>query len=124
MCKALGVDRASVRHRSVRPDGAGLRAAMRVVAGERRRFGYRRIHIMLGRQGIVMNQKKLRRLYREEKLQARRRGAVSERSARGVRFWRIAILETSIPDRPLSIPLSSLARRQRPDRFSEIGEPT
>jgi putative transposase len=29
---------------------------------------------MLGRQGIVMNQKKLRRLYREEKLQVRRRG--------------------------------------------------
>lgn len=47
---------------------------MRAVAGERRRFGYRRIHIMLRRQGIVMNQKKLRRLYREEKLQVRRRG--------------------------------------------------
>ena len=47
---------------------------MRAVAGERRRFGYRRIHIILRRQGIVMNQKKLRRLYREEKLQVRRRG--------------------------------------------------
>ena len=38
---------------------------MKVVAVERRRFGYRRIHVMLDRQGIVMNQKKLRRLYRE-----------------------------------------------------------
>ncbi len=47
---------------------------MKAVAAERRRFGYRRIHIMLDRQGIVMNQKKLRRLYREEKLQVRRRG--------------------------------------------------
>ena len=47
---------------------------MKAVAGERRRFGYRRIHIMLDRQGIVMNQKKLRRLYREEKLQVSRRG--------------------------------------------------
>ena len=44
------------------------------MAAERRRFGYRRIHIMLQRQGIVMNQKKLRRLYTEEKLQVRKRG--------------------------------------------------
>lgn len=47
---------------------------MKAVAAERRRFGYRRIHVMLERQGIVMNLKKLRRLYREEKLQVRRRG--------------------------------------------------
>lgn len=48
---------------------------MKAVAAERRRFGYRRIHVMLDRQGIVMNQKKLRRrLYREAKLQVRRRG--------------------------------------------------
>ncbi len=73
-CKALSVDRASMRYRSVRPDDAGLREAMKAVAGERRRFGYRRIHVMLRRQGIVMNHKKLRRLYREEKLQVRRRG--------------------------------------------------
>ena len=47
---------------------------MKAAAAERRRFGCRRIHIMLERQGIVMNLKKLRRLYREEKLQVRRRG--------------------------------------------------
>jgi putative transposase len=35
---------------------------------------YRRIHVMLDRQGIVMNLKKLRRLYREEKLTVRKRG--------------------------------------------------
>ena len=51
-----------------------ITSAMKMVAAERRRFGYRRIHIMLQRQGIVMNQKKLRRLYREERLQVRRRG--------------------------------------------------
>ena len=73
-CKALSVDRASVRYRSVRPDDARLREAMKAVTSERRRFGYRRIHVMLRRQGIVMNHKKLRRLYREEKLQVRRRG--------------------------------------------------
>lgn len=73
-CKALAVDRASVRYRSVRSDDADARTAMKAVPGERRRFGYRRIHLMLERQGIVMNLKKLRRLYREEKLQVRRRG--------------------------------------------------
>ncbi len=47
---------------------------MKAVAGERRRFGYRRVHVMLERQGITMNLKKLRRLYREEGLRVRRRG--------------------------------------------------
>lgn len=44
---------------------ASIRKAMRQVASERRRFGYRRIYVMLDRQGIVMNRKKLHRLYRE-----------------------------------------------------------
>jgi len=73
-CLILQVDRSSVRYKSTRPDDTDLREAMKKVAAERRRFGYRRIHVMLERQGIVMNQKKLRRLYREEKLQVRRRG--------------------------------------------------
>ena len=73
-CSILAVDRSSVRYQSIRPDDADLREAMKKVAAERRRFGYRRIHVMLERQGIVMNQKKLRRLYKEEKLQVRKRG--------------------------------------------------
>ena len=73
-CEVLAVDRSSIRYRSIRPDDAAERAAMKAVAAERRRFGYRRIHIMLDRQGIVMNLKKLRRLYREERLQVRKRG--------------------------------------------------
>jgi putative transposase len=73
-CHVLAVDRSSARYRSVRPDDADLREAMKKVAAERRRFGYRRIHVMLQRQGIAMNIKKLRRLYREEKLQVKRRG--------------------------------------------------
>ena len=73
-CSVLGVDRSSVRYRSVRSDDAELRKAMKAVAIERRRFGYRRVHVMLQRQGWQVNQKKLRRLYREEKLQVRKRG--------------------------------------------------
>jgi putative transposase len=74
VCAVLAIDRSSVRYRSLRPADADLREAMRQVAGERRRFGYRRIHLMLERQGSRMNQKKRRRPYREEKLQVRKRG--------------------------------------------------
>lgn len=73
-CDVLNIDRSTVRYQSVRADDTDLREAMKKVAAERRRFGYRRIHVMLGRQGIHMNQKKLRRLYREEKLAVRKRG--------------------------------------------------
>lgn len=73
-CSVLGVDRSSVRYQSVRPDDAELRRAMKIVAAEQRRFGYRRVNVMLERQGWQVNQKKLRRLYREEKLQVRKRG--------------------------------------------------
>ena len=72
-CEALRVDRSSVRYHSTRPADLELREAMKAMASERRRFGYRRIHVMLQRRGIVMNLKKLRRLYGEEKLQVRKR---------------------------------------------------
>src|ERR1051326_8573072 len=73
-CSALGADRTSVRYRSRRADDATARVRLRELASIRRRFGYRRLHILLRREGIVMNHKKLRRLYREERLQVRRRG--------------------------------------------------
>jgi putative transposase len=44
------------------------------LAAERRRFGYRRLGLLLTREGVRLNHKKLRRLYREEQLQVRRRG--------------------------------------------------
>jgi putative transposase len=72
-CSALGADRTSVRYRSSRPNDALVRARLRELAAIRRRFGYRRLHILLRREGIAMNHKKLRRLYREERLQVRRR---------------------------------------------------
>jgi putative transposase len=82
-CAALAVDRSTARYLTRRGDDAELRVAIREVAGERRRFGYRRIQVMLERRGIAMNQKKLRRLYAEEKLQVRRRGG--RKRARGTR---------------------------------------
>lgn len=65
-CLALKTDRSTVRYTSTRPDDALLREATKVVAAERRRFGYGRIHIMLDRQGIVMNQKNAAALSRGE----------------------------------------------------------
>jgi putative transposase len=73
-CRALGVDRSVVRHVSGRGDDAAVRARLRSLAAERRRFGYRRLGLLLAREGVRLNHKKLRRLYREERLQVRRRG--------------------------------------------------
>jgi putative transposase len=73
-CKAIGCCRMTVRYRTTRADDAGLRQRMREVAQQRRRFGYRRLHVLLKREGYVINHKKLFRLYREEKLAVRRRG--------------------------------------------------
>jgi len=73
-CSTLGTDRTSIRYRSIRPDDAAVRARLRELAAIRRRFGYRRLHVLLRREGIIINHKKLRRLYREERLQVRRRG--------------------------------------------------
>ena len=82
-CSTLGTDRTSVRYRSTRPDDAALRSRLRELASQRRRFGYRRLHILMTREGLVMNHKKLRRLYREERLAVRRRG--SRKRALGTR---------------------------------------
>ena len=54
-----------------RSDDAGLRQRMRSPQ-ERRRFGYRRLHVQLRREGYLINHKELFRLYRETKLAVRR----------------------------------------------------
>ncbi len=72
-CQVIGADRTSMRYRSVRPDDAALRVRLRELAAIRHRFGYRRLMILLRREGTRVNHKKLRRLYREERLQVRRR---------------------------------------------------
>lgn len=73
-CRVAGVDRALVRYRSRRPDDAALRARLKALAHERRRFGYRRLHVLLRRVGWAVNRKRVQRLYREERLMVRKRG--------------------------------------------------
>ena len=69
----VGADRTSMRYRSCRADDGDLRSRLCELAQQRRRFGYRRLHILLRRDGIVVNRKKTQRLYREEGLTVRRR---------------------------------------------------
>lgn len=73
-CKAIGCCRMTVRYEPSRPNDREVRERMKAIAQERRRFGYRRLLVMLRREGLIVNHKKLFRLYREEKLTVRRRG--------------------------------------------------
>ncbi|MGY4281581.1 putative transposase [Bradyrhizobium sp. LM2.7] len=66
--------RMTMRYRTTRTDDSSLRQRMRAIAQERRRFGYRRLHVLPRREGYLIKHKKLFRLYREEKLTLRRLG--------------------------------------------------
>ena len=79
-CGLIGMHRGSWRYRPRERDDAALRTRLRELAGERPRFGYRRLHIFLGREKTEsgkprwrVNHKRVYRLYREEGLAMRRR---------------------------------------------------
>ena len=82
-CSIVGADRKMVRYRSCRPPDAELRARLRDLANERRRFGYRRLFILLRREGEASGINRIYRLYREEGLLVRKRRA--RRQAIGTR---------------------------------------
>ena len=82
-CRVVAVDRSSVRYRRRRPDDDALRERLRVLAEERRRFGYRRLWVLLRREGRTVNRKRVYRLYKQERLMVRRRGG--RKRAIGVR---------------------------------------
>jgi putative transposase len=73
-CRVVAVDRSSVRHRRRRPDDDALRERLKALAEERRRFGYRRLWVLLRREGHIVNRKRVYRLYKQERLMVRRRG--------------------------------------------------
>ena len=72
-CRALGVDRSSARYRSRRAIVARLSERLLALAAERPRFGYRRLHVLLQREGFAVNRKRIYRLYRAENLMVRKR---------------------------------------------------
>ena len=74
-CSIVGADRKMIRYRSRRPPETELRARLRELANERRRFGYRRLFILLRREGEPSGINRIYRLYREEGLTVRKRRA-------------------------------------------------
>lgn len=74
-CSFVGADRKMVRYRSVRPQDEQLRVRLRELANERRRFGYRRLFVLLRREGERSGINRVYRLYREEGLTVRKRRA-------------------------------------------------
>ena len=63
-CAVLGVNRSSQRYRSRASDQAALRMRLRELAATRVRYGYRRLHGVLRREGWRVNQKRVDRMYR------------------------------------------------------------
>ena len=74
-CTLIAADRTMIRYRSRRPPETELRARLRELANQRRRFGYRRLFILLRREGEPSGVNRIYRLYREEGLTVRKRRA-------------------------------------------------
>lgn len=82
-CRVVGADRTSMRYAPRRASDTALRRRLRDLAHERRRFGYRRLFILLRREGEQAGKNRIYRLYREEGLAVKRRRA--RRRATGTR---------------------------------------
>ncbi len=72
-CRIVGADRKMIRYRSRRAPDTELRQRLRDLANERRRFGYRRLFVLLRREGEPSGINRIYRLYREEGLTVRKR---------------------------------------------------
>ena len=70
-CRVLVVDTSTYHYKSRRPGQAGLEQRIKEICQTRVRYGYRRVHVLLRREGWPINQKKTRRIYRELGLQLR-----------------------------------------------------
>ncbi len=69
----MGISRSLYRYESKRPDDAPLKDRLAALAGQKRRYGYRRLHVLLLREGRLLNWKRTYRVYREAGLTVRRR---------------------------------------------------
>ena len=81
-CELAGLQRSTCRYRSRRQDDPKLVARLRKVAEERPRFGYRRVHALLRREGFAVNRKRVYRIYKAAGLAVRRRKRRKRREAR------------------------------------------
>ena len=81
-CRAIGAARSTHRYRSCRNQRAELRIRLRDLAASRVRYGYRRLHLLLQREGWKVNHKLVYRLYLEEGLQMRTKTPRRKKSCR------------------------------------------
>ena len=65
-CQIAGADRKMVRYQSQRAPDTALRGRLRDLANERRRFGYRRLFVLLRREGEASEINRICRLCRED----------------------------------------------------------
>ena len=72
-CRLADLNLSTWQYRARRRERSTLRARLRELAGQRRRFGYRRLHAVLQREGWRVNHKAVHRIYVEECLQVRQR---------------------------------------------------
>ncbi len=70
-CQVLAFRRSTHRYRSVADEQAALRIRLRELAAVRVSYGYRRLHVLLQREGFQVNHKRVYRLYRQEGLMMR-----------------------------------------------------
>lgn len=70
-CQVIVVNRSTVQYKSVKTDLPALRARINEIAATRVRYGYPRIHVLLRREGWLVNRKRVYRIYREEGLSIR-----------------------------------------------------
>jgi len=80
-CRITGVALSTIRYRSRRPTQEPLRRRIREIAAVRISYGYRRLHVLLRREGWPINHKRVYRLYVEEGLALRQKKPKRRRSA-------------------------------------------
>ena len=85
-CVLVGLSRTAYGYQRHRADDTVLRNRLKDLAGQRKRFGSPRLHIMLKRERLVVNHKRTERLCKEEGLPLRRK-----RSRKGAAGARMAI---------------------------------
>lgn len=71
-CAMIGFARTSYSYKATRdPQDEAITKRLKELAEKRRRFGYRRLHVLLKREGYLINHKRVERIYREERLSIR-----------------------------------------------------
>lgn len=72
-CGLMNISRSLYHYQARRPDDAELKLRLSELAGQKRRYGYRRLHVLLCREGWKINRKRTYRVYHEVGLMVRRR---------------------------------------------------